>query len=151
MPPRSKKHKLTPKEDAVIAETVRAVNAGEKFSLAKSVEKIYNVKKTSAATIASQKAGQHDFRATLLAALENRKIIGADSRVEQVLDEGLDAVTEKDNPDFRVRLDYVKEINKIAGVLAPLKSETKSMRLNMDMSEEELNKKIKALKEELEK
>jgi len=149
MPKRSKKHKLTPKEEAVIVETVRSVNEGEKFSVARSVEKIYDVKKTSAAAMASKKMRNDDFRLTLLTALENRNIIGADSKVEQVLDEGLEATTLGDDPDYRVRLDYAKEINKIAGVYAPEKRETKSMHLNLDMTEEELDKKIKELSEEL--
>jgi hypothetical protein len=150
MPKRSKKRKLTPKEEAVIAETVRAMNAGEKFSLAKSVDKVYNVtKESSAKNIASQKMNNDMFRNALLVALEDRRIIGADSKVEKVLVEGLDAEREGD-PDHRIRLDYAKEINKISGVYAPQKLETKSMSLNLNMSDEEMKQKIRELQGELE-
>ena len=148
MPKRSKKHKLTPKEEAVISDVIRSVNEGESFSPAKSVERIYDVRKSSAATIASKKMRDDDFRNALMRALEERRIIGADSKVEQVLAEGLDATSGED-PDFKVRLDYAKEINKIAGVYAPEKKETKSLHLNLNMTEEEMEEKIKELQEQL--
>ena len=150
MPKRAKGRKLTSKEEAVIVDVVRSVNKGDKFSVARSVERIHDATKKSSAVIASRKMSNDDFRNTLMAALEQREIIGADSKVEQVLSEGLDALTEKENPDFRVRLDYAKEINKIAGVYAPERRETKSMHLNLNMSEEELKKKIAELGKEFE-
>ena len=64
------------------------------------------------------------------------------------LDEGLDA-KDGEKVDFRTRLDYVKEINKVSGVYAPTKTESKSMKLNLDMSKEELEGKIKELQGEL--
>jgi hypothetical protein len=52
--------------------------------------------------------------------------------------------------DYATRLKYIQEINKIAGVYAPERKETKTLRLNVDVSEEELDEKIKKLQRELE-
>lgn len=149
MAKRAKRSKLTPKEEAVITDVVRAVDAGEGFSVSKSVHRIYNMNKNSASVEASRKLNNEDFRNALMLALENRKIIGADSKVERVLDEGLDAEN-KGEPDHRTRLEYAKEINKIAGVYAPEKKETKSLNLNLNMDKEELTGRIRELQEELE-
>jgi hypothetical protein len=148
MPKLAKGRKLSQKQEAVIRDVVKSVNDGDSFSVARSVKKIYDVKKTSANTIASRNMKKDDFRNALMDALEGRNIIGADSKVEQRLDEGLDA-RDGERIDFRTRLDYVKEINKISGVYAPTQTETKSLKLNMDMSKEELENKIKLLQEEL--
>ena len=149
MAKRPKGRKLTPKEDAVIRDVVKSVKGGEKFSVSKSVERIYDVSsKASASSIAYKKMANEDFRITLLNALEDRDIIGADSKVEQRLTEGLDAEA-KGETDYRTRLEYIKEINKIAGVYAPEKRETKSLKLNLDMTKEELESKIASLKDEL--
>ena len=146
----AKGRKLTPKQEAVIKDVVKSVREGEKFSVAKSVGRIYDVNgPASAATIASKNLSKDYFRDALMDALEERNIIGVDSKVEQRLDEGLDA-RDGERVDFRARLDYVKEINKIAGLYAPTKTESRSMKLNLDMSKEELEGKIKQLQEELE-
>ena len=149
MPPRPKGRKLTPKEEATIAETVRAVSEGESFSVSKAVEKIHDVKKSSSYAIANKKLQNPDFRSALLVALENRKIIGANSKVEARLAEGLDAEGVAGQPELRVRLDYIKEINKIAGVYAAEKKEVKSLRLNLDMTKEELKERIETLQDEM--
>ena len=145
----TKRQKLTTKQAGVIADAVKGVREGGKLKLAESVEKIYNVSSIhSARSIATANWGKEHFREALLNALEERKIIGADSKVEKVLTSGLDAEKEGE-VDHRTRLDYAKEINKISGVYAAEKKETKTMKLNMDLSEEELNRKINALREEL--
>jgi hypothetical protein len=148
MPKPPKGRKLTTKQEAVIREVVRSVRDGEKFSVANAVEKIYNIKKTSAHPMAAKNLRNDNFREALLDALEERRIIGADSKVEQVLSEGLDAES-KGEVDYRTRLEYAKEINKIAGVYAPERHESKHLKLNLNLSKEELDEKIKDLKDEL--
>jgi hypothetical protein len=141
--------KLTPKQDAVIRDVVKNVNQGNKFSVARSVEKIYNVKnKNSAQSIASHNMSKPDFRLALMDALEERKVLGKGGKVEEVLVEGLDA-EDKGETDFKTRLDYVKEINKISGVYAPDRKETKTFNLNLNMTKEEAEEKIETLREEL--
>lgn len=160
--------KLSIKQEAVIADVLKTVKRGEKLSVAKSVEKIYDVKSSKVASvIASQNLANPDFRLTLLEALEERSIIGADSKVEKVLAEGLDATKgvslvvghdERGKPildieqvaDHGTRLEFAKEINKIAGVYAPEKRETKKFSFNLNMSKEEVADRIKALRGELE-
>lgn len=163
-----KTKKLSIKQEAVIADVLKTVKEGGKLSVAKSVEKIYDVKSPKVASVmASQNLANPDFRLSLLAALEERNIIGANSKVEQVLSEGLDAtkkqaiVVDRDDrgrpileyvneTDFGTRLEYAKEINKIAGVYAPEKHETKKFNLNLNMSKEELADRIRSLRGELE-
>jgi len=145
-----KKRKLTTKQEAVISDVVKTVKEGGKLSVADSVERIYNVKnRKNANSIAHQNLAKDDFRFALLKALEEREILGPGSKVENRLVEGLDAES-KGETDFRTRLEYIKEINKIAGVYAPDKKETKHMSLNLNMTKEELEERIKSLKEELE-
>ena len=149
MPRKPKGKKLTTKQEAVIRDVVRSVKKGEKFDVARSTEKIYDVSsKASASSIAAKNLRKEPFREALLDALEERDIIGANSKVEKRLTEGLDAES-KGETDFKTRLEYIKEINKIAGVYAPLKTESKHLKLNMNMSEEELDKKIENLRKEL--
>lgn len=141
--------KLTTKQEAVITEVVRDMKKGEKLSVTNAVERIYNVtSRKSAAAVATKNLADPDFRVALLKALEERDILGPGSKVENRLVEGLDA-EDKGETDYRTRLEYIKEIHKIAGVYAPDKHETRKMTLNLNMSKEELEEKIKALKEEL--
>jgi hypothetical protein len=88
-----------------------------------------------------------NFREALISSLIEKKILGADSKTEDVLVAGLDA--EKNGEvDYDVRLKYAQELNKIAGVYAAEKKQT--MNLNLDVSEEELDKRIRELQEQLE-
>lgn len=148
VPKKTRGKKLSIKQEAVIADVIRSVNGGGGFSVAGSVEKIYNATKESASTLASRYLRDDDFRGTLLSALESRKIIGANSKVERRLVEGLDAET-VNGADYHSRLEYIKEINKIVGVYAPEKRETKSLSLNLNMTKEELDEKVRSLQEEL--
>lgn len=144
-----KKRKLTTKQEAVITEVVRDVKKGNKLSVADAVERIYNVSsRKSAHAVASKNLSNPDFRSALLKALEERDVLGKGSKVENRLVEGLDAES-KGETDYRTRLEYIKEIHKIAGVYAPEKHESRKMTLNLNMSKEELEEKIKTLREEL--
>ena len=146
---KSPRSKLTIKQEAVIADVIRSVKDGEKMSVAKSVERIYETKNIgSARTLATRNLNNDDFREALLFALEDRKILGADSEVEEVLASGLKAES-KGEIDYRTRLEYVKEINKVAGMYAPERRESHNIKLNLNMTKEELDKKIRLLKEEL--
>jgi len=146
MPKLPTDRKLSANQEAVIADVVKSVKDGERFSIAKSVERIHKIKPKSASTIAGRNWKQQEFREALLSALEERQIIGANSKVEQRLVEGLDAEGVM-GIDFRTRLEYVKEINKISGVYAPEKRET--MKLNLNMTKEEMDEKISQLRDEL--
>jgi len=141
--------KLTPKQQAVVEIAVNDVAEGRGLDLTEATRKIYNVNgKRSAQAISGKNLTRKHFRQALMNGLTKRNIIGENSRVEVVLDQGLDAEF-KGRPDHKTRLEYVKEINKISGVYAAEKRETKSMNLNIDMSQEELEERIKNLNKEL--
>lgn len=115
-----------------------------------STSKIYNANENSAKTLAYRNLGRPNFREALIEALHEKSVLGPDGKVERRLEEGLDATDDKDNVDYTNRLKYIQEINKIVGLYAPQKIEKKSAHFNFDISEEELDEKIRALNEELE-
>jgi hypothetical protein len=59
----------------------------------------------------------------------------------------LDAIDKDGNVNFDTRLKYIQEVNKIGGVYAVEKKATLNM--NVDMTEEELDKHIQELQEQL--
>lgn len=148
---RKGKDGLTAKQKLVIEDMTAKAKSGKPLTPVESHEKVYNVSsKKSAAVISSRNMNNPDFRKAFLEAFYEKKILGADSEVESVLSEGLRAVDKDGFTDYTNRLKYAQEINKIAGVYAPHQVEKKSMHLNVDISEEELDAKIEALRKELE-
>jgi hypothetical protein len=154
--PKIKKTKENPyglpaKQRLMIEDMIQTIRDGGDLDPVKSTKKIYNPSNdNSARVMSSNMMNDSNFRAALISGLHDKKILGRDSKVERVLEQGLDAEGKEGEIDYRTRLEYVKEINKVAGVYAPQKVERKSMSLNLDVSEEELDKKIAALQEELE-
>jgi len=139
---------LTYKQDLVIKDVVEKVKQGKNMGLVDSVQKFYDVKsRTNAHSVAVSNMKTPYFREALLAGLIEKKILGADSLTEQRTIEGLDAITEKGNIDFNTRLKYIQEINKVADVYAPERKQT--MSLNLDLTEEDLDKHIRELQEQL--
>lgn len=147
---RSKKnpHGLTYKQDLVIKDIVNKVSQGKSMNMVESVEKFYDVKnRASAHQVVAFNNRSPNFREALVASLIEKRILGADSITEGKLIEGLDANDKEGNINYDTRLKYIQEINKIGGVYAPEKKQT--MSLNLDMTEEELDKHIKELQEQL--
>ena len=141
---------LSAKEKMMADDIVETVKSGKPMKAVQSTKKFYNTSTdNSARVITSQKFAKTNFREHILAGLHKKDIIGADSRVENRLDEGLDATTEDGKVDYANRLNYIKEINKIAGVYAAQQVEKKTLNLTLDLSEEELDAKIAQLNEEL--
>lgn len=129
---------------------VSKAKIGKSITPVKSTKKIYDVTtEGSAKQMTSQNMTNLDFRAELVKQLADAEIIGTKSRVGLRLDEGLDATTKDGDVDYTNRLKYVQEINKVIGVYAPQKVESKSMILNVDITDEELAKKIAELQSEL--
>jgi len=150
-PHRTKKNPfgLTYKQDLVIKDVTEKVEQGKKMDILESTEKFYNAKnRSSALQVVAYNLKNTNFREALVSSLVEKKILGADSKTEDVLLEGLDAETKDGFVDHEVRLKFVQEINKVAGVYAPEKKAT--LNLNVDMTEEELDKHIKELQSQLE-
>jgi hypothetical protein len=139
---------LTYKQDLVIRDVTEKVKQGKNPDMVASVERFYNVKNNaSARSILAGNMSQHNFREALVTNLVEKKILGADSLTETRLIEGLDATNDKGNVDYDARLKYIQEVNKVAGLYAP--EIKKTMSLNIDMTEEELDKHIFELQSEL--
>jgi hypothetical protein len=149
-PKRTKKNPfgLTYKQDLVIKDVTAKVDRGLKPDIVSSVEKFYDVKNMKVARrVLDANLKSTNFREALVSSLVDKRILGADSKTENVLLAGLDAETKDGSTDYDVRLKYVQEINKIAGIYAP--EIKKTMNLNVDMNEEELDRHIKELQEQL--
>lgn len=146
-------HGLSAKQKLVIDDMVSDVKQGKKLDAVKSTNMIYNAKnKHTNDVIASKNMNSVDFRTALIEKLASENIIGANGKVSRKIMEGLDAVNEtKDGIfiDYKTRLQYIQEINKITGVYAPEKTEQKTLKINVNMSSEELQDKIKELTQEL--
>jgi hypothetical protein len=142
-------HGLSGKERLVADDIIAKVKKGEKAKPVESTEKFYNVKdRKSASVITSQKLAKSEFRNYILDGLHEREIIGPDSIIEEKLAEGLNAQTKTNSPDFRTRLDYIKEINKIAGAYAPQQTEKKSISYDFKGTPEELDERIEKMNRE---
>jgi hypothetical protein len=141
-------HGLTMKMDLVVKDVANKVRNGKKPNMVDSVEKFYNTKNRKSATrVLEYNMSRPNFREALVDSLIEKNIIGANSTTENVLLEGLEAIDKNGDANHDTRLKFVQEINKIAGVYAPEKKST--LNLNLDLSEEELDDKIKELQEQL--
>lgn len=140
---------LTTKQDLVIKDIAEKVRHGKPMKMVESVEKFYETKnRRSANAVLYKNLKRAPFREALIESLVEKKVLGKDSKTEAVLLDGLEAVTEYGGINYEARLRYVQEINKIAGVYAP--ETKKNLNLSLDMSEEELDKRIIELQDQLE-
>jgi len=140
---------LTYKQDLVVKDVASKVSKGKKMNIVESVEKFYNTKNRASATqVVVHNMRSPNFREALVSSLIEKKILGADSITEGKLIEGLDATEKDGSVNYDARLKYIQEINKIGGVYAAERKTT--MSLNVDMTEEELDKHIRELQEQLE-
>ena len=143
-----KRTKPTYKQELVIRDVMEKVNQGKPMKIVESVEKFYNVKnRKSAEAVMIKNLKNETFREALMSSLVEKRILGADSKTEDVLLDGLDAVDPKGNVNYDTRLRYVQEINKIAGIYAV--EVKKNLNLNVDMTEEELDRRIAELQEQV--
>jgi len=142
--------KLTAKQKLVIEDIAKTINEGKPMNAVESTKKFYNVKNTqNASNISSRNMKSKDFRNALLEELDKYKVIGNDSATSRKLAEGLEALNDKGNVDYNARLKYIQEIHKIVGMYAPTQTEKKTMSLNVDVTKEELDERIRLLQEEL--
>jgi hypothetical protein len=152
VPKKTKKNPygLTGKQLLVIEDMVAKVKQGKSITPVESTRKIYDATEDSSRTITYRNLAKPDFRNALIDSLHQKGVLGLEGRLENRLVEGLDATDEKGEVDFTNRLKYIQEINKISGVYAPQRIEKKSISFNTDLSEDELDDKIRELQEELE-
>ena len=145
-------HGLAVKQKLVIADMIDDVEAGKGLNPSKSHLKIYKTqKKQTASVMANQNFNKPNFREALMEGLKKRKIIGVGSKIESRLAQGLDAETftpaGKKFKDYKARLAYIQEINKIQGVYAPEKKDIRRVNINLDPAQ--LDIKIDELQKEL--
>ena len=149
-PKPSNPHALSPKQKAVIIDVVDNIRAGRGLDVASSVAKIHQTKHPR--IIASRHLAHQNFREALIEELYKSKTIGKNGRVNEVLQEGLNAVKNTrygNEVDYQSRLDYAQEINKIIGVYAPDRIDKRTLNLNVDIPPEDLDKRIQELQEQV--
>lgn len=161
-------HGLSNKQLLVIEDMVKNVEAGGSITPVDSTEKIYAVKsKTNASKISSKNMSDPDFRTALVEKMGGGALyFGDDPEIHKSLREGLNAkrreniIIDQDekgrpvyitveDPDYQTRLKYIQELNKIAGVYAPERKETRSISMKVNMSEEEVDERIVELQKQL--
>jgi hypothetical protein len=134
----------------VVADIVGDIKQGRAMNVKKSVSKFHNTKYP--AQLAYKQMQNPDFRQAIIDDLNKAKVIGKGGTINNVLQEGLDAVKltkfgEVD--DFPTRLAYIQEINRITGVYAPDRTDRRTLNVNMNVSPEELEERITELKEQV--
>lgn len=146
----SNPHQLTGKQQLVIAEVINNIKTTGKAKISEAHHKVYDAKsKQVSMSIRSENLQKPNFRQALIDALHSKEIIGVNGKINNVLAEGMDALNNKGQADHKTRLAYVQEVNKIIGAYGAKKVESKSMNLNIDMSQEELQDNINKLQAEL--
>lgn len=148
------KKNLSAKQKLVAEDIVEKIKKGEKPNPVESTKKFYNVTtENSARSMTSQNFAKPEFRQYLMDGLHKKEIVGPNSKVESRLEEGLDATNIIKGGDlaidYRTRLAYIQEINKILGVYAPQQVEKKSISYDFKGTPEELDERISQLNKEL--
>lgn len=108
---------LTLKQQLFIAHLVTTIRTGKPIKPKESIKAVYHVKNdTTARSMASEYLAKPNIQQSLQHELKKVGLMGNDSKVEQRLTEGLDAVTSNGMVDYMVRLHYIQEIHKIVGM-----------------------------------
>lgn len=149
---------LSIKQRLMIEDMVSEIRDGKGFLPVRSVMKFYQVKnKNTAYQIANKNINKGNFRRALIYELRLARLIGSDGTLVRKLNQGLNAtqknVEGKEVPDYRTRLDYIKEINKICRVYKSERTngliEEACIKINLNLSKKDLKKRIDRLQEEL--
>lgn len=116
---------LTLKQLLFIENIVRDIVNGKPINPIDAVKKVYDVKSyNTAKSMASENLTKPNIHKALASMLEKRGIAGPNGKIEKKLIEGLDAIIPLEGvnrgspaqPDFKMRLEYIKEINKVVGL-----------------------------------
>lgn len=112
---------LSVKQHLVIIDLVRTIKEGSPINLTAAHMKYYDVhKRTTASVMANENINRPNFREALSSMLVDVGVLSVSGKIVQCLSGGLNAYHISDSsepiPDYRTRLDYIKEINKICRV-----------------------------------
>ncbi len=114
------KYGLSIKQQMVIKDIVSDIKNNRPFNPNASHKKYYRVKnKASLSVITHENLNRPNFKEALFEALEYEGVLGVSGNAPQVLISGLNAYQIIDGekvPDYKTRLKYIQEINKITGV-----------------------------------
>ncbi len=104
----------------VIEDIVSDIKHNRPFNPVTSHKKYYNAKnKLSLSVITHENLNRPNFKAALFEALEYEGVLGVSGNAPHVLISGLNAyqiINGEKVPDYKTRLKYIQEINKITGV-----------------------------------
>ena len=108
---------LTLKQRLFIAHLVTTILNGKPIKPKESIKAVYHVKNDATARVmASENLTKPNIQEALQYELETVGLVGNNSKAEQRLIEGLDAVDDNGAIDYMTRLHYIQEIHKIVGI-----------------------------------
>src|SRR3989344_8010560 len=108
---------LTLKQQLFIAHLVTTVRNGGAIKPKESIKAVYHVKNDATARVmASENLAKPNIQKALQYELEKVGLVGNNSKAEQRLFEGLDAVDNNGAIDYMTRLHYLQELHKIVGI-----------------------------------
>lgn len=108
---------LTLRQQLFVTHLVTAIRMGEPIKPKECIKRVYDVKNDATArSMASEYLSKPNIRKSLQHELKKVGLVGNNSKVEQRLTEGLDAVTSNGMVDYMARLHYIQEIHKIVGL-----------------------------------
>ena len=143
-------HGLTGKQRLAARFIVDDIIAGNGLNQTKNHGMVYQAKPKSLPVIASNNINNVNFREEIIDGLRERHILGKNGKISTKLSEGLEAVViGTNNPNYTARLAYIQEINKLLGVYAPTRVDSRNLTLKGTVTPEDLRREISTLQEEL--
>jgi|SRR3990167_2392785 len=141
---------LTLKQQLFVDHLATSICTGKPIRPKDCVKMVYSVKNDATARVmASENLSKPNIKKALRHELQKAGLLGNNSKIEQKLTEGLDAVKENGEVDYAVRLRYIQEIFKVIGLYndsVKIRVESKPY---TSWDDDTLKSKIQELQEEL--
>ena len=144
-------HGLTVKQRLTADLIASDIADGKGVNMIRAHQDIYPTKnKNTAKSIAHSNGGIATFRLEIIKGLRKKRILGVNGKLQQRLAEGLNAkLVGSGKPALMIILAYIKEINKVLGVYAPLRIDQRTFNLKASRTPQELHDNIVGLEGEL--
>ena len=142
---------LTSKQRLTAELVARNIADGNGVNMMEAHNDIYAPKsKKTASNMARVNGGIEGFRLEIIEGLRKKKLLGVNGKLQQRMAEGLNAkLVGSGKPAYTIILAYIKEINKVLGVYAPVKIDQRTLNLRSTLTPQQLHANISGLEGEL--